>query len=94
MIKNIVEYIRADWQSNPKRFCLELFSWACATGSAITFALTAPDVPFIPLYFVYISGTVSAAWCCYTRGSFGLMINAVFIATVDCCGLVRLLNII
>ena len=94
MIKNIVQYIQRDWQSNPGRFYLELFSWTCATGSAITFAVTAPNVPFVPLYFVYISACVSAAWCCYSRGSFGLMINAIFIATIDCYGLARLLNIV
>ena len=91
MIKDIVQYIKADWASNHVRFCVELFAWACSVTSAITYALTVPNIPVIPLYCIFISGCTAAAWCCYTRRSFGLMINAVFLITIDCCGLIRYL---
>lgn len=92
LIYNLMKYIRDDWNTYPLRFCAEFFSWLCSVISAIIFAVTAPDIPIIPLYCIFISGCISAAWCCYTRGSFGLMANAVFLVTIDSIGLVKIIS--
>jgi len=91
-LKNITQYIKTDWQSNPLRFCAEAFAWFCSVVSAIMFAVTAPDIPIIPLYVIFISGCCASAWSCYTRGSFGLMANAVFLVTIDSMGLIRMIS--
>ena len=92
MIKNILQYIKNDWTSYPLRFCAEAFAWLCSVVSAVMFAVTAPDIPIIPLYCIFISGCCASAWSCYTRGSFGLMANGIFLITIDSVGLVRMIS--
>jgi hypothetical protein len=91
-IKNTMRYIQNDWHSYPLRFCAEAFAWFCSVVSAVMFAVTAPDIPIIPLYVIFISGCCASAWSCYTRGSFGLMANATFLITIDMIGLVRMIS--
>ena len=86
---NLVNYIRTDWKSNRVRFCAEVFAWACSVVSAIIFAATVPNIPVVPLYTIFIAGGVSSAWACYTRRSFGLMANSVFLVIIDGIGLIR-----
>ena len=86
---NLVNYVRHDWSSNRIRFCAEVFAWACSVVSAIIFAATVPTIPVVPLYSIFIAGCVSSAWACYTRRSFGLMANSVFLVIIDGIGLIR-----
>ena len=86
---NVWQYIKTDWKSNRTRFCAEVFAWACSVVSAVIFAATVPNVPVVPLYTIFIAGCVSSAWACYTRSSFGLMANSVFLVIIDGIGLVR-----
>ena len=88
-IQNFVSYVRNDWNSYPLRFCAEVFAWSCSVVSAIIFAVTVPDIPVVPLYAIFISGCVASGWACYTRKSFGLMANSVFLVTIDGIGLIR-----
>jgi hypothetical protein len=84
-------YIKIDWKSNKIRFLAEIFAWACSVTSACIFAATVPNIPIIPLYIIFISGCVAAGWSCWTRRSFGLLANSVFLVTIDCVGLIRML---
>ena len=86
---NAWKYIKNDWHSNRVRFCAEVFAWACSVISAVIFAATVPDVPTVPLYSIFISGCVASAWTCWTRGSFGLLANYIFLISIDTFGLVR-----
>jgi hypothetical protein len=87
--ENIWAYVQHDWHSNRTRFCAEVFAWACSVVSAIIFAATVPTIPVVPLYSIFIAGCVSSAWACYTRRSFGLMANSVFLVIIDGIGLIR-----
>ena len=89
VLTNIWQYIKNDWNSYPLRFCAEFFAWSCSVISAIIFAVTVPNIPVIPLYALFISGCVASGWACYTRKSFGLMANSVFLVTIDGIGLIR-----
>ena len=91
LLKNIWQYIQNDWNSYPLRFCAEFFAWACSVISAVIFAVTVPNIPVIPLYAIFISGCVASGWACYTRRSFGLMANSVFLVTIDSIGLARMI---
>jgi hypothetical protein len=84
-----IDYVRADFVEWPLRFCAEMFAWACSVTSAVIFAITVPDVPTVPLYSIFISGCCASAWTCWTRGSFGLLANYVFLITIDMVGLLR-----
>jgi hypothetical protein len=86
---NLVNYIKHDWKSNRVRFCAEVFAWACSVVSAVIFAATVPTIPVVPLYSIFITGCVCSAWACYTRRSFGLMANSVFLVIIDGIGLIR-----
>ena len=86
---NLWNYIRQDWSSNRVRFCAEVFAWACSVVSAVIFAATVPDIPVVPLYTIFIAGCCASAWACWTRRSFGLMANSVFLVTIDSIGLLR-----
>ena len=88
-VNNLWQYIKEDWKSNRVRFCAEVFAWACSVISAIIFAMSVPEVPVIPLYSIFISGCCASAWTCWTRGSFGLLANYIFLITIDSVGLIR-----
>ncbi len=90
-INSVRQYIRTDWASNRVRFCAEVFAWACSVVSAVMFAATVPNIPVVPLYTIFISGCVASAWACWTRRSFGLMANSVFLVVIDGVGLIRYL---
>lgn len=82
-------YIQEDWRSNRVRFCAEVFAWTCSVVSAVIFAATVPNIPVVSLYGIFISGCCASAWACWTRQSFGLMANSVFLVTIDGIGLIR-----
>jgi len=91
LVNNAIEWIRRDFRSHPLRFFAELFAWTCSVTSAIIFAVTAPNIPIVLLYSIFISGCCATAWTCYTRHSFGLLANYVFIIIIDCAGLAKML---
>ena len=86
---NLWNYVKQDWKSNRVRFCAEVFAWACSVVSAVIFAATVPNIPVVPLYSIFIAGCCASAWACWTRRSFGLMANSVFLVTIDSIGLIR-----
>ena len=88
-VDGVRQYIRTDWSSNRVRFCAEVFAWACSVVSAVMFAATVPYIPVVPLYSIFITGCVCSAWACYTRRSFGLLANSVFLIIIDGIGLIR-----
>ena len=90
-VSSVRQYIRTDWASNRVRFCAEVFAWACSVISAVMFAATVPNIPVVPLYTIFISGCFASAWACWTRRSFGLMANSVFLVVIDGVGLIRYL---
>ena len=90
-VDSVRQYIRTDWASNRVRFCAELFAWTCSVISAVIFAATVPTIPVVPLYSIFIAGCCSSAWACWTRRSFGLMANSVFLVVIDGVGLIRYL---
>jgi hypothetical protein len=91
VIDGIKSYIKKDYQENNIRFFVEVFAWACSVISSIIFALTVPTVPVIPLYIIFLSGCFAACWASWSRGSFGLVINYLFIIAIDLFGMARML---
>jgi hypothetical protein len=91
ILTGIFYWIREDYASNRFRFIVEFFAWAISIGCSITMALTVPNPPLIILYPIWISGCAMYAWAGYTRKSFGMLANYMFMITIDCIGLTRML---
>jgi hypothetical protein len=90
-VEDIKNYIVNDYKSSKFRFALEVFAWACSIATSITFAITIPNIPIVPLYFVFIAGCGATLYCAWTRGSFGLVLNYFFLIIIDAFGLSRYL---
>jgi len=88
---SISDYARADFRSYPLRFCLEVIGWVISLGCSLTYAITVPNLPFIPLYMAFITGCLIMSWCAYTRGSFGFLGNYLILSIIDSAGLIKLL---
>jgi hypothetical protein len=65
--------------------------WLDSLACAVIVNVTVPDLPFTVLYPLWISGTLSYAWCAYSRGSFGMLVTFLMIASLDCMGYIKIL---
>ena len=90
-LSGTADYVKKDFHAYPLRFCLELLGWAISLGCSLTYAITVPHLPFIPLYMAFITGCLIMAWCAYTRGSFGILGNYLILSIIDSAGLIKLL---
>jgi len=90
-IRNITDWIREDWQSNPVRFVVECLCWLDSMACAVIVNSTVPNLPFLLLYPMWISGTLAYAWCAYSRQSFGMLTTFIMIATMDMMGYIKVL---
>lgn len=90
-IENILDWIREDWRSSKIRFILECLCWINSMTCAVIVNTTVPDLPFLILYPLWISGTLAYAWCAYTRQSFGMLVTFMMIAAMDFLGFIKVL---
>ena len=90
-LKDVKDYLVNDYRSSKLRFSLEVFAWACSIITSVMFAITIPNIPIVPLYFIFITGCSAACYCAWTRGSFGLVLNYSFLIIIDAFGLGRYL---
>jgi len=86
-----VNYIRADYRTNPLRFGLELVAWFMSIGCTILMGATLPNPPFLFLYPAFIIQCVIFAWAAWTRGSTGMMMNYILISSIDLVAITRIL---
>jgi len=91
ILRDIFDWIKDDWRSNPFRFTVELLAWAFSIGCSITMAVTVPTPPLLALYPIWIAGCAMYAWAAWTRKSFGMLANYILLTTIDSVGLVRML---
>jgi cellulose synthase/poly-beta-1,6-N-acetylglucosamine synthase-like glycosyltransferase len=91
ILVGIIDWIKDDYKTSPRRFFLEVVAWAISIGCSITMAVTVPDPPLLVLYPIWIVGCTIYAWCAYTRQSFGMLANYALIVCIDSFGLVRML---
>jgi hypothetical protein len=90
-IRNIWDWIREDWKSHPARFVVESLCWLDSMICAVIVNITVPELPFLLLYPLWISGTLAYAWCAYSRQSFGMLTTFIMIATMDLMGYIKIL---
>jgi hypothetical protein len=79
-------WIKEDWRNNPLRFCLEVLCWLDSLVCAIIVNTTVPNLPFLVLYPLWVTGTLAYAWCAWSRGSFGMLATFLMIASMDIFG--------
>ena len=90
-IENTWMWIKEDWNNNPARFCLEVLCWLDSLACAIIVNTTVPNLPFLVLYPLWVSGTLAYAWCAWSRGSFGMLATFLMIASMDIFGWSKIL---
>jgi hypothetical protein len=88
---SVKNFLIDDFKSYPLRFTLEVLAWSCSIGVSIGMAVTVPNPPLVIFYPIWIVSCAIYAWCAYTRKSFGLLANYVFLTGIDMVGLTRLL---
>ena len=89
MVKHIIDicsWIKDDYRNHPVRFCLEVLCWLDSLIVAVIVNTTVPNLPFLILYPLWISGTLTYAWCAYSRGSFGMLATFIMLASMDMYG--------
>ena len=89
LIRRIKSWIGDDYRSHPFRFCIEILAWAMSIGANIMFALTVPEVPFKLYLSITITGCALYAWSAYSRRSFGMLANYLFLTFLDTFALSR-----
>lgn len=92
LLKPTFDWIKDDFESHPVRFVVELLAWAMSIGSAVLFALTVPNVPFVFYLCITISGCAIYAWAAWTRKSVGMLANYILLTAIDTIGLIRMLT--
>jgi hypothetical protein len=92
-MRNLLDYIRQDWQSNPVRFTVEALCWFNNLGIALLVNLTVPDLPYMWLYPMWISCSAAYAWCAYTRKSSGMMATFIMFAVIDSLGFIKYITL-
>lgn len=90
VLGSTVRWIQNDWNSNRKRFMFELTAWVLSVGCSITMAATVPDPPLFQMYIFWISGCAIYAACAWSRQSFGMFANYLFLCGIDMVGLTRM----
>ena len=85
-MNDIWNWIQEDWRNNPVRFCLEVLCWLDSLACAIIVNTTVPNLPFLVLYPLWVTGTLAYAWCAWSRGSFGMLSTFLMIASMDIFG--------
>ena len=90
-LRNIWDWIVEDWREHPLRFTLEALCWLDSLACTIIVNTTVPNLPFTLLYPLWISGTLAYAWCAWSRGSFGMLITFLMIASMDTVGWMKVL---
>lgn len=87
----VKNWVVSDFRAYPLRFTLEVLAWACSIGVSIGMAVTVPNPPLIVFYPIWIVSCATYAWCAYTRQSFGLLANYLFLTGIDMVGLTRVI---
>jgi len=86
-----LQFLQADWQSNPLRLALETVNWALNLAIALIFAITIPNVPLLIVYPIFFAALSISIYTAISRGSFGLLITSITLYIIDIIGFIRLL---
>jgi hypothetical protein len=89
----ILDWIKQDFSSNPRRFIIEVIAWILSISCSITMAITVPNPPLIILYPIWITGCTLYAWAAWSRKSTGMLANYMLLVSIDLIGLYRMMFI-
>lgn len=93
LYKDIVAWIKQDYQEWPLRCILEIAAWFMSLGCAIWMGATLPNPPFLILYPIFIIQCAIFGWAAWTRKSTGMVANYLLLVTIDLIALIRLISI-
>ena len=90
-LKDSLNWIKQDFHSNPWRLLGETYNWITSCVTAIWFAATVPNPPFLILYPIWLTGIAIMIACAHSRGSFGMTMLYSSLGCIDLVGFLRLL---
>jgi hypothetical protein len=93
LFRGTINWIKADWYSNPVRCILEILAWILSIVCSTTMMLTVPNPPFLLLYPLFILQCLIFAWAAWTRRSSGMFANYMLLVSIDGVALLRLLTL-
>ena len=93
LYKDIVNWVKQDYQEWPLRCVLEIAAWFMSLGCAIWMGATLPNPPFLILYPIFIIQCAIFGWAAWTRKSTGMVANYLLLVTIDLIALLRLISI-
>ena len=91
VLNDIFQWIKDDYKTHPLRFIVEVLAWAISIGCSVVVTATVPNVPFLVLYPLWISGCSMYAWAACTRNSFGMCCNYILLITIDLVGFAKVI---
>jgi hypothetical protein len=89
-MKFALAWVKRDFDEWPLRFIAEIIAWALSISCSLIMAITVPNPPLAILYPMWICGCIMYAWAAWTRGSSGMLLNYLLLATIDSIGFIRL----
>jgi len=92
-LRSTRDWMRADFDSYPVRFTLEITAWVMSIVCAAWMGITLPHPPFFILYPLFIIQCAIFTWASWTRGSFGMLSNYLLLMTIDLIALARLIMV-
>lgn len=92
-INRTLEFVLADWHSNPLRLILETVNWALNFATALIFAITVPNVPLHVVYPIFFMALSISIYTALSRHSFGLLITSITLLLINIIGYYRLLSV-
>jgi hypothetical protein len=91
-LREVLGYWQHDWIHNRRLFWLELAGVICNIGASLVMAATAPQCPLLPLYGVWLVGSMLMTYTSYQRRtSFMLLLMSTYMA-INAIGLANSLR--
>lgn len=91
-LRDVLGYWQHDWIHNRKLFWMELVGVVCNIGASLVMAATAPHCPLLPLYGVWLIGSVLMTYTSFhRRTSFMLLLMGTYMV-INLTGLVNSLR--
>lgn len=89
--ENIIEFVRADFQSNWWRATLEVVGMTASIVTALMIAATTPNPPMLLCYTTWMLASSTLCISSWHRGSIGLTTTYAAFLIIDGVGLLRTL---
>ena len=90
-MNKLINFIKADFDSHPIRFVVEVLAATLMIVAALILAITSPYPPMMYVYMCWLPATAMLIGCSFYRKSFGLVAIYFAYMFIDGYGFIRTL---